>query len=205
MKSFQQCALSIATTLLFIWVTSPALAEQSLAPLQPPDPKGIVLSDLNFAPTPKDVRDYDTYFYFYKSGVSYQTAFEDIDQCRIYSLTTQIAAIPPRFVPLGSNDLITAARPHNGSRLVTTVPGGVVGAGVGSVVGSLFLSVIVRQAQEEQAIKTNNRCMAYKGYSRYGTSHAIWNSINAGEDADNIARMALIASGPLPPAKAIDP
>jgi hypothetical protein len=167
-----------------------AVAQDSLKPLDRPDPASVSVPDVSAAPKPGDARDYDVYFYFYKAGVSYKTAFADLDECRMYALTTKSVAVPPGFVPLGSDVIQGKATPV----LMSFGP-------VGAIVGSIF----IEQDRRDTDRATTKRCMAYKGYSRYGASQSGWKAINTGSDAEKIAREALIASGPKPAAEAIDP
>jgi hypothetical protein len=169
---------------------SPAAAQEALKPLDRPDPASISIPSMSKAADPSDARDYDEHFYFHKSGVTYETAFADLDECRMYARMTNIVATPPKFVPLGSGDVQARTTP-------VLLNYGI----VGYLVGAYFIA----QAERDSDRATMNRCMAYKGYSRYGTSEAIWSQINAGSDGDKLARGALIASGPKPEAEAIDP
>jgi hypothetical protein len=168
-----------------------AAAEGGLKPLDPPDPASISVPHMPAVVEHNEAGDYDAYFYFYKPGVSYKSAFADYDQCRMYALTTKSVAVPPRFVPLGS-DVIQEKK---------TTPA-YWGYGV---VGIIISEIFVEQDRRDTDRATIKRCMAYKGYLRYGTSEAIWTEINAGDDAESVARKALIASGPKPAAEAIDP
>jgi hypothetical protein len=150
----------------------------------------VSIPELSFTQTPADVRHYDTYFYFYKASVSYADAFADLDECRLYSMTGKIGATPPTFVPLGGKPI-----PEKQQFVYSNY----------GVVGALIEGFFAEQAEEEFATTSNNRCMAYKGYSRYGTSRAIWKQLNADNDRERLARMARVASGPQPQTGKIDP
>jgi hypothetical protein len=182
--------VAIAAASLFACAQSPADADGAVKPLDPPDPANI---SVPYTPAIADnnaTRDYDAHFYFYKAGVSYKAAFADLDECRMYALTTKSVAVPPRFVPLGSDDIREKTAPV----LLTY---GVIGA----IIGEIF----IEQDRRDTDRATTKRCMAYLGYSRYGTSKTVWAEINTGSDAEIVAREALIASGPKPAAEAIDP
>lgn len=168
--------------------------QKTMGPLERPDPATIKIPDLNFASTSGDSGDYDEYYYFYKHGVSYAQAFADLDQCRLLSLETQLAGVPPKFVPLGSDKIADRSRTDL-SRAWTMY----------GIAGGITVELIVRSAEDDNTRENDKRCMAYKGYARYGTTSDIWHEINAGSDSADIARQALIASGPKPSAKAIDP
>jgi hypothetical protein len=173
-----------------------AVAQEVIKPLERPDPARITVPDLSFTPTPHDIKNFDSHYYFYKTGVSYEAAFADLDECRMYSLASDFVAFkPPKFVPLG-DDIA-----GNGSRKdVTPTSSWRRGLRRG-----ILVAVLVEQAHENDVLATTNRCMAYKGYGRYGVSRAIADEIDTGSDAEKLARQALIASGPKPAMKAIDP
>ncbi len=169
----------------------PALADGPIAPLVRPDPATITVPDTTAPLKPNDARRADDYFYFYKPGVPYETAFADIDQCRIYSLQARLIAGPPRFVPLDAPAVSHHIELQN--------------AAAYGVIGELIGGIIVAGAEDDAAIATNRRCMFYKGYRRYGTTHDIVRQIEAGTDTDKAARLARIASGAAPQTQAIDP
>ena len=176
------------------FVQSPAAAD-AIVPLTRPDPAGVTAPDLAFKPTYRDTEEYDYFFYFHKPGVSYEQAFADLDMCRLYGLQAQLVRVPPGFVPIGTADV---ARPEVHRQLPVYT--------IGGVIGFLIVDMIVAAAEEDARAATNRRCMFYKGYVRYGTSKAIFKQIDAGSDADRLARQARIASGPLPPqAEALAP
>ena len=175
------------------WADEPA--QPLMQPLVRPDRTTIGTPDMAFTPTSGDIDDYDDYFYFYKAGVSYETAFTDLDQCRIYALSTRIVPIAPNFVPLESDT------PKNDEM-------DKVAAGAWrqyGLVGLVIAGWIVADAEDEAARGTMRRCMMYKGYARYGTTKAIWRQIETGSDADKIARRAILASGLQPSGQAIAP
>jgi hypothetical protein len=176
-------------------VASAALAAEGAAiqPLERPDPKGITVPDLASAPAQRERGDYDEYFYFYKAGVTYDAAFFDLDECRMYALSTPLLVAPPTFVPLGG-DALVQSRARSGAAMTQY-----------GVIGAIISSILIAGAEEENIRANTRRCMAYKGYERYGTRRAIWQQIDAGTDAEKTARMALIASGPHPNAEAIEP
>jgi hypothetical protein len=182
--------------LLLFGGLQPAVAgDNVIRALERPDPSSVTVPDLRFTPTPGDVADYDEYYYFYRQGVSYEQAFADLDQCRMYVLASSLTSVlPPRFVPL-KGDVVS----RSDSKIVDFYY-----ASYG-IVGGLLAGAVMDEENSENARGTNKRCMAYKGYSRYGTTRDIWDRIAAGGDAEKLARMARIASGPEPQAKAIDP
>jgi len=173
----------------------------TIKPLERPDRAAVSLPNLEFTPKPADVRAYDSYFYFYKAGVTYDAAFADLDQCRIYAMTTIFGLPgPPKFAPLGAN-IVAVARPSAPVNLDPTYR-----YGIGGVIGTAIVySLIVAPAQREFNVQMNARCMGYRGYTRYGTTRAIWDQINSGSDAEKLGKLALMASGPQPTTGAIAP
>jgi len=186
-RVFDTAAAVVAASLLAS-AQLPAVADGVLKPLDPPDPASISVPHMATVAKPNEARDDDAYFY--KSGVSYNAEFADLDECRMYALTTKSVALPSRFVPLGSDVIREKATP-------VLMSYGVIGA----IVGDIF----IEQDRRDTDRATTKRCMAYKGYSRYGMPEAAWKEIDAGSDAEKVGREALIASGPKPAAEAIDP
>ena len=168
-------------------------ASAQIKPLDRPDPKSITVPNLGFTPTLRDQHMFDTYFYFYKHGVSYETAFTDLDQCRMIALETGINVFaPPKFVPLGSNMV------HE--QHYDIAPSFQFG-----LTGLVMAAIILQSQQDDMRAATGARCMFYKGYTLFGTSRAIFQKLNAGSDAERLARLALIASGPKPAIGEIEP
>lgn len=189
--NFRTAAMALA--ICFSGVALSARAQTSIQPLAAPDPADIIAPNVNVAPSRGDENDYDTYFYFHKTGVTYQRAFADLDECRMFAEAGQLTSIPPIFVPLG-NTLVKEDR-FKGSDVMLRY----------GLVGSIIVGVIVANAEDDNRRATMRRCMMYKGYNRYGTSSDVWDDIDRGPDALKLARQALIASGPQPLAGAIAP
>jgi hypothetical protein len=186
--------------------------ENPFAPLQRPDPKTVTLPNLNASPTPGETPHFNKTFYFYKPGVSFEDAFADLDQCRIYAASAQMNTLPRKFVPLGGPDL-NENTPVTRTTIMVTVPrlagvsaaGAAAGAAAGSVIGMGIVYAMVEEAKLDLSNATNRRCMAYKGYQRFGTWRSISRKIEDGTETDRIARLALIASGAQPHGKAMEP
>jgi len=181
--------LGVTAAFLLLLLISPASAQAVITPLQRPSAASIIVPDMgSFKPTPRDARNFDDYFYFHKDGVSYEDAFADLEQCRINAAMAQLIPDVPDVIPVG--DAAT-----NNTRLSDrTFPFfGMVGG------------FLIAGAEEDNAILTNRKCMAYKGYRRYGTSRALFKQIDSGSDAEKQARKALIASGAVPAIEAIGP
>jgi hypothetical protein len=113
--------------------------------------------------------------------------------CRMFAQSAQIVATPPFFVPLGGA-LAKEQRDYEANAMAQY-----------GLVGMVIVGVIIANAEEDNERAVTRRCMMYKGYARYGTSREIWKEINRGNDAERIARQAIIASGPQPIAGAIAP
>lgn len=184
------------TVFLASWLASTPVSadtEISLKPLERPDAAAVTVPDMTFTPAKADIRRFDDYFYFHKSGVSYERAFADLDQCRMYGQMTQFVAPLPAYVPLGG-DPVKAPGPRHWNMFL-----------MDGIVGALIADIIIANAMEDRAIATSRRCMAYKGYRRYGTSRNIFKQIDSGADTEKLARKALIASGPAPQIEATEP
>lgn len=188
MQFWARAAIVVAASAVFL--SSGKLSAEAQAVLKPLDrPDSASITVPNVIPTSSG-----DYFYFHKMGVSYEKAFSDLDECRIFSLQARLTVLAPRFVPLGS-----ASVKSNG---ITVSPQFLWTYGF---VGVLVAAPFIESAEDDNADTTNRRCMMYKGYSRYGTTRAIWKKITVGTDAEKLARMALIASGPEPKAGVIGP
>ncbi len=169
------------------------MAQTELKPAERPDPASVTIPDMTFKAGVANVRHFDDYFYFYKPDVSYERAFADIDQCRIQSQMAQLVVPMPRFIPLGGEPL---AKPERNIWAPFPMYG---------LVGMVIANAIIASAEDDLAIETSRKCMAYKGYHRYGTSRAIFKQIDSGTDVEKLARRARIASGPPPQTEALEP
>ena len=193
-------AAAISALLLLI---DPVSAQTVITPLERPDLASIAVPDMaSFKPTQSDIRRFDDYFYFHKDGVSYERAFADLDQCRRYGMVAQGLAITPTVVPLGGLLVKDAPKPGMFDPTYNT---NTFGSPLGSAIGYALVSMIAASYLDELAQGTIRRCMMWKGYSRYGTSRALWKEIDKGNDAEKLVRRALLASGLKPAMAALDP
>jgi hypothetical protein len=71
------------------------------------------------------------------------------------------------------------------------------------LVGLAIAALIADSVQEELVNLAARKCMAYKGYHRYGITRAIYKQLDSGTDGEKLARKARIASGPAPQAEAL--
>ncbi|HKY18346.1 MAG TPA: hypothetical protein VJL82_05380 [Rhizomicrobium sp.] len=169
--------------------------ETQTAAAVPPDPTTVTIPDLSFKPSKRDAGRYDEYFYFHKSGVSYEKAFTDLQECAAYSQVFQFMLSPPHFVPLGSEPYKADQSQHYDNAFLQF---GLIGVGI------LGFAMDILASYDERV--NTRRCMGYKHYQRYGTSRAIWRQIDKGNVASQkIARLALIASGPVPAGEPVEP
>jgi hypothetical protein len=184
--------LTLAGTLLPLCLAGlqlPANSQTVITPLERPNATSITVPDVaGFKPTPKDVRNFGDYFYFHKSGVSYERAFADLEQCRINAAMAQVTALVPTVMPLG--DAPTTAPKLSQNYFLF---------------GGPLMNILIAEAEDENGAATNRKCMAYKGYRRYGTSRVLFKQVDSGTTAEKQARRALIASGPVPGGEAMEP
>lgn len=191
MKNQLGAALAAAALCLAI----PAAAQDAeIKPVERPDPTSLSLPDLAFKPTPRDIRRYDTYYYFHKPGVSYERAFADFDQCHGYALSSQLGMLTPTIIPLGA-----AAIQDGSSRRAAYSNAFAMYGLVGMGIAAIFIS----EAEDGNARATVRKCMTYKNYVRYGLNRALFKKIEEGTDAQRLGRWALIASGPAPQAEVL--
>jgi hypothetical protein len=71
--------------------------------------------------------------------------------------------------------------------------------------GMILANALIADAEADMAIATSRKCMAYKGYGRYGVSRALSKQIDSGDDAEKTGRRALIASGAAPKTGMLEP
>jgi hypothetical protein len=159
------------------------------------DPAKPVLPNLDAPLDAHDAAGFETYFYFHKQAVGYPTALADIRECDSYSAALQPMMALPAFVPIGG-----APRPDETTRkaLVNVwFAWGPVGLGIVAIAMD-----DVRAGAQRANIR---RCMGFRGYQRYGTSRSAWKELSKDGDEQFEAKLALIASGPLPQSKALTP
>ena len=157
-----------------------------------PDPPKVTLPNLDAPLDARDAGQSGTYFYFHKQGVSYAQALADIQECDAYSSALQPMAPLPAFVPMGG-----AAGPDTTSQkalMNAWFLWGPVGMGIAAV------AMDDLRSDEQRA--NLRRCMGFRGYLRYGTSRTAWKELS-GDGFE--AKLASIASGPLPQSKAVAP
>lgn len=193
---FRFAAPLVATlTLAFGAQTSTALAAQ---PQAAPDPRGIAMPALDFTPTPEIEADFEKYFYFHRAGTSFAEAYADIKEC-------DALASGANYYGGGNEAAIAGA----------TAQYGALAAGVGGAIGSAMADAIFGSAQRRKMHRVNVRnCMNFKEYKRYGLSRDRWTEFNFEEGMGRkkedvretaLRQQALVASGPAPTTKALEP
>src|ERR1700712_7362 len=159
-------AAGIALAGLCLWSMPSRRGDQR--PLLPPDPTTVSLPDLTGAPGPSGSEDDDSYFYFHKANVTYSVAFADLDECRLYGLSSELSPVPPKFVPLGAGAERVGAKRNPYVEFFPQY----------GIVGSLIVGLLISSAEDDAALATERRCMAYKGYGRYGLPRALWKKLD---------------------------
>jgi hypothetical protein len=171
-----------------------ALGAVNVAAIEPPSPSSgntVVLPDLTFQATPSDVDHYWRYYYIHKPGISFATARSDFLECNAYSASIQMQR-DPDFVPYGGD------APPN------TFDIGDAAFAQWGLVGVLIVGIANDDVNLETERENMRVCVTYKGYTRYGTTKAIWNSLYKGTNDEIATRLATIASGPTPPGERLD-
>jgi len=170
---------------------APSPAEQKPDPMKVvPDPATVPMPRLEFSPTPVIEADYDKYFYFHRPDTAFETALGDLRDCDGFA----------RGLASGYQ-YQQAPYPYTYT-----------GAGVaGELIANAMLSAIFGSAEKRRVRRVNmRRCMAYKGYARFGMEKELWQQFNfeegfSGEAEEKrqamLAQQAKVASGPRPAAK----
>jgi hypothetical protein len=180
----QTVTAALSAALLFL--ASASQADAPTTPPAPPDPAKLSVPPLPLPFIEKDRQDSDSRYYFQKDGVSYQNAFADFQLCSQYSGTVVLVAKPRDYVPLGT-DLVATDTSEDAAPQVIPPYGGLVGA--------LLFDAFVAPEINASAMRL---CMSYRGYKRYAVSSAAYREITRGNDTEEMARQAIVASGPAP-------
>lgn len=174
------CAAFIALVAML-----PAAPARAQDPFPLIDPATISLPSVTLPSDPvereKVLGDGYKFFYFHKSGVSFDKAYADLRECRAH-LTSASAILLPDFIPFGEESSKPVAS--------TTSPYGLVGAAMAAII----LPKLDRGLENNKL----RRCMGTRGYARYALSEETWKTINTGEEDQVVAMQAKIAAGPRP-------
>lgn len=150
------------------------------------------MPQLAFTATPADEQDYDKYFYFVGTGVSYADAYRDIIECDGYARGLSHSVRYNRYdVPY----------PYTGT----------MAGAIGGALGNALAAAIYGSAEKRRLRRTNMRqCMGFKGYRRYGLAKPLWETFHFEEGHsdfpedkrhDYLKRQALVASSAKPDGK----
>ena len=145
-----------------------------------PDPASIAVPDLDIPP--QQLGDPKKFFFFHKSGVTFEAARQDLAFCSRYIARGAVRGYPG-FVPWQS---APPAEP-----IVQNLNYGLVGVAIMAIISG----PIDRSIRQSRMM----RCMLPRGYARYRTSEDLWKQLNGGDLAQSILVQAKIASGPVPP------
>jgi hypothetical protein len=173
------------------WIVAGALAASLVPSLASadgiPDPGTLKMPVLSFDDAGAVGTDYDKYYYFHRPDTGFAEAYADIHECD--ALASGIS-----FYSRGLD------------------PGYVAQYGIGGVIGSAIGEAVadaIYGSAHRRAIRRINmrNCMSFKGYSRYGLRKDLWQEFNFEEGLGreeetvrelDLARQALVASGPQP-------
>jgi hypothetical protein len=172
-----------AVLAIFVVCASPASAQAD----GPPDPSTVTLPDLAPSRDPRVIENGWKYFYFHKSGVSYEQAYADFADCyRFLPVPGSVASLP-MFAPWTETSGVRTVRPVNNYGLV------------GSVIGGMVAGPLQRRARQSRM----RRCMEPRGYLRYPIPEGVWEQLVDNYSLRSIAMQARAASGPKPDQKPV--
>lgn len=150
----------------------------------------VELPDIAFQPTPADTEGYDKYFFFYREGTDFDTAFNDLNECDAVSSGSNYY--------LGGDSAMSS---------YYVAQYGLAGA-AGGVIGSAIADAIFGSAERRRARRINMRnCMGFKGYDRYGLERERWQAfhfeegfgrVNDEKRLGYLLKQARVASGSRP-------
>lgn len=164
---------------------SPVASAQTLeAPL--PDPATIEVPDVTPSSDPKVREEGYKFYYFHNSEVNFETAYQDLRECRAHLITGGAAAVPG-FIPWGEA--------HRREIPKTTPMYGIVGAAMAAI-------IVPKMIRGQQSNKMR-RCMGTRGYERYAIAEVTWDKLNDGDEQQLILMQAKLASGPKPQDEAV--
>jgi hypothetical protein len=154
----------------------------------------IEMPDLSFKETPEDIDAYSKYFYFHRDNTSFDDAYADVKEC---------------------DALAAGIRFHAGRTDVAYPYAGTIGGVIGGAIGNALADAIFGAAERRRIRRINLRnCMAFKDYQRYGMAKERWQAFNfeegngtvQGEKRESyLLKQALVASGPMPKQKMLEP
>jgi len=148
----------------------------------------IVVPNLTFTADAVAEKNYWKYHYYWKPGVSFETALADVHECRLRSRIASFGMLHD-FVPYAGSAAGPAARAPTPS-------------GDGIIGGLIAAAATAATTIHDQRVNMNI-CMGFKNYGQYGLPKEIWLQINPEDLMTGDVIQAKIASGPVPATEAL--
>ncbi|MBK8373982.1 hypothetical protein [Sphingorhabdus sp.] len=165
------CAICLSSTAI-----ASAAPETAL-----PDPTTISVPDVTPSADPKIREDGYKFYYFHSPDVSFETAYQDLRDCRAHLVSAGPAAVPG-FIPWGEQHRREVFQ----------------GTPMYGIVGVAMAAIIVPKMIRGQHSNKMRRCMGTRGYDRYAIAESVFDKLNDGEEQQLILMQAKLASGPKP-------
>lgn len=148
-----------------------------------PDRNQVRVPDMSGSGSSKSISDSWKYFYFYKTGVSYENAYADFADCYRYLATTAEPNVSlPAFVAWPAQPT-EVRRPQ---------------AGGYGVVGNLLIDAFADPLRQRAQQVRMRRCLEPKGYKRFPIEKLVWEQLIDRYSEASIATQAKLASGDRP-------
>lgn len=155
-----------------------------------PDPATVPMPKLDFVSTPLIEADFDKYYFFHRTGTTFEEALADLRDCDGFA-----------------RGLSSGYKYQEAPYPYTYTAAGV----AGGVIANVMIAAIFGSAEKRRLRRVNmRRCMGYRGYDRFGLEKDLWQEFNfeegfSGEGEDKrqamLAQQAKVASGPRPAGK----
>lgn len=156
------------------------------------DAASVKMPELAFTPDVEDAGNYDKYYYFYRTGTDFATAYADIRECDGYARGLQSGI-----------GYVQTPYPYSGT----------MAGALGGMIGNALAAAIFGSGEKRRLRRVNMRaCMNFKGYERHGLSKKLWVEFNFEEGLSGVEekdrlrmlkQQALIASSAQPAGKAL--
>ena len=151
--------------------------------------------ELQFEQTESTADNFEKYFYFHRDDTSFDIAFHDLKECD--ALASGI-----NFYNYADTGAAMAQY-------------GVLAGGIGGAIGNLMADAIFGSAERRKVRRINmRRCMAFKGYDRYGLEKDLWQafhfeegfgSVDDDKRREYLLKQARVASGTKPEQEVLQP
>lgn len=151
--------------------------------------------ELQFEPTANAADNFEKYFYFHRPDTPFDIAFHDLKECD--ALASGI-----NFYNYADTGAAMAQY-------------GVLAGGIGGALGNLMADAIFGSAERRKVRRINmRRCMAFKGYDRYGLEKELWQafhfeegfgSVDDDKRREYLLKQAKVASGTKPEQEVLQP